>query len=179
MKIHAIDALVPFYGENGSNCTWAITEDGEKAEQKFNIRTAMKKVYEYYQVDIGAYRKQLTGSLGNVAIPFHAREGKTYILLKMRDSIGKDDGAYGWVNIHGINKLTPCGKSTVIKLNSGIEINIIMKASTVQKRINNGLTAATLLGKAHPWKDDSLSRPVVLGDIVELCEKINLLLDKE
>ncbi len=174
-----IMAILPVYIPDKGNCTYIYTEEGI-IEISFTIKTVIKKICEYYCLDLKSCNRtygNLLSSKYRPPIPFN--RDNIFIQFKTRNPIGIHDGAYGYFNINSIKKTKSIGKNTIIYLLDDKEIEVLMSIYTVKKYINNGEVVRKLIkdDKSKSQKDslnlyEEENSPATKSDIALLYLKM-------
>ena len=127
-----IQALVPIYTKEGGNYTKILLKDKQVLLEK-SIRTVLRDICKYYHYDLKISNRDY-GSMINVKktppIPF--TRDLILIAVKTRSPIGKDDGAFSYVNIERIKTL----KDGTIYFNNGSSLKTLAKDTSIQKNIS-------------------------------------------
>lgn len=135
-----IEAILPVYIKDRGNCTAIYTREDEIILEK-SIKTIILNLCKYYHLDLKASNKTY-GNLLSIKkyppIPF--THDQIFIPIKSRIPITKHDGAYGYVNINSIEKISTSKleNNSIIILSNNRSIKVYSKDSTVQRNINNG-----------------------------------------
>ncbi|AOT70036.1 hypothetical protein [Geosporobacter ferrireducens] len=138
-----ICCLIPIYQQNTGNATKLITDQGTCFIDKRMIKTVLKLLCKHYTIHMESCREKygtiIHRQLG-VPLPIHSR--LLLIPLKMRKPMFGKDGAYGYVNLYGIESLEEQNGYTVICLQSGIKVPSLHKLQTVRRQINQAKLVA-------------------------------------
>lgn len=138
-KIHEekIQAIIPQYSNLGDT-TYIYTFKGNKITLKVSIRTALRKLMNFYTIDHLALKNKFRklGICQNAPIIL---ENKVYVKIKIRRPIGKSDGAYGYINIESIKSITETEEKTIVELKDGFIINSLDRKSTLAKNLLIGI----------------------------------------
>jgi len=178
-------ALIPCYDEKIGNATKLVYEDREVLLGK-TIKTVIKNLCMHYQFDLKAsnnyYRQILTSK---AAIPVAISTSLIYIQLKVREPIGKDDGAMGYFKLNSVDKIYTTGGDTYIRLKNMSEFRLLCNLNTGLKQIKNGELVEKLHKEVEKDKvkealiyyqnEDS---PAMKSDIARLFMKIDDILEK-
>lgn len=172
-------ALLPVYINDDGNCTYVYTIEG-RVVLKLTIKTVIKKLCEYYYLDLKSCNKtygSLLTSKYRPPIPFN--RDNIFIQFKTRTPIGRHDGAHGYFNINSIKSIKSQNKNTIIHLLNDQEIEVLMSIYTVKKYINNGEIVKKLIleNKLNYSKDklslyDESNTPATKSDIALLYLKM-------
>jgi len=178
-------AIIPTYdGENG-NCTYLETDKG-RIKVKKTIKTVIRQLCGHYQLDLSQsnnyYRKLLPIKV-NIPIPITPE--LVYIQLKVREPIGKDDGAMGYIKLKAIEKIIKKEGDVLIRLNNKVELKALCTFETIDKQIHYGEIVRELVGKKeYSLVKESLEYynqqdgPAMKSDIARLYMKLDDFLKK-
>lgn len=171
-----LDALVPIYTEEGSNSTCIKHQGGDLVVQK-SIKTVLKKLCSYYHYDLKTSNKDY-GTRVNLkkTIPIPLRRDMIFIGVKTRSPLGKDDGAFSYINIESIRGV----KKQKIYFKSGDSLETQWKDGTIEKHIklarllkDSSLEKSSLVREVGPdYRIDSLELKEDLLLIYKKLEKI-------
>ena len=144
-----IMAILPMYIGGMGNVTHVYTREGV-LELGYTIKTVIRKLSEYYCLDLKSCNKTYGGLLSSryrPPIPFNS--DNIFIQFKTRIPIAKHDGAYGYFNINSIKKTKSQGKSTIIYLLNDEEIEAFMSIYTVKKHVSQILAKLNLADRTQ------------------------------
>lgn len=174
-----IMAILPIYIKGQGNCTIFYTKE-ETVELQLTIRTVIRRLCEYYLLDLKSSNKKygvLLSCKYHPPIPFN--KDNIFIQLKTRTPIGRHDGAHGYFDLDSIKRLKPMGKNTMIQLIDGTEIEALVSYNISKKYFNNGEIVRELIkDKADkiPMGESSFyenqDTPATKADIALLYMKI-------
>ena len=94
-----IAALIPFYDTYGQNSTCILFKDGSKEYASCSIKTYIYRMLYTLHLDPKAIRHwtyQVIGSKLNT--PMVIDDHLIFLPVKLRKSVGKQDGCFGYVN---------------------------------------------------------------------------------
>ncbi len=178
-------AIIPTYdGENG-NCTYIETMDGRIKVRK-TIKTVIKQFCGYHQLDLKESNKYYRDLLPiKVNLPIPLTPELVYVQLKLREPIGKDDGAMGYVKLKAIEKVIKKNGDVFIRLKNRTELQTFCTFETVDRQLHYGELVRELIGKKESKiVKESLEYynqqdgPAMKSDIARLYMKIDDLLSK-
>ncbi len=101
-----IAALIPFYDTNGQNSTKILLKDGSKQYAPSHIKVYISRMLYTLHLDPKALKHwthEITGEKLNT--PIVIDEHLIFIPVKLRKSIGKQDGSFGYVNILALTSI--------------------------------------------------------------------------
>ncbi len=101
-----IAALIPFYDTNGQNSTKVLLKDGTIEYATCNIKSYIYTMLYKLHLDPKAIKHwtlEVTGSKLNT--PIIIDEHLIFIPVKLRKSIGKQDGCFGYINNLAITQI--------------------------------------------------------------------------
>lgn len=164
MSIQEIDinsspaALVPFYGSDGGNATKVYTLNGKITEDKRTIRWIIRRIARAYSIDLEALRHNTGNHLSiSQGVPLPLAPHLVLVPLKMRRTIGENDGTGGYINYYAVEKVTAIndtenkdseeenGFRSKIILKGGEVIPCLFTLKTLKRRLNTGKLAAETL----------------------------------
>lgn len=127
-----IIAMLPHYTGEGANFTRVLLLDGEEVLLQKTIHSTLKCLCQYYHYDLTASNRTC-GEMLNIkkTPPIPINENMIFIALKTRTPIGKDDGAYSYINIEMIKKIQ--GEKVHFKNGDHLKVNCTQK--TIEKNI--------------------------------------------
>lgn len=133
-----IIAILPHYTGQGANFTRVKLLDGEEVLLQKTINSSLKCLCRFYHYDLIASNKTC-GEMLNIkkTPPIPINGDIVLIALKTRSPIGKDDGAYSYINIEMIKRI----QGETIHFKNGDH----MKVSCSHKTIEKGIKQARLL----------------------------------
>lgn len=98
-----IVALIPFYDQYGQNSTCILFKDGSKEYAPYSIKAYLCRMLYTFHLDPKAVKHwthQVIGTKLNTPIIIDNR--LIFLPVKLRKSVGKQDGCFGYVNNHFI-----------------------------------------------------------------------------
>ncbi|MDR7869336.1 MAG: competence protein ComK [Tissierellaceae bacterium] len=135
-----IEAILPVYIKDRGNCTVVYTKEDRIIIEKTS-KTVITNLCKYYHLDLRASNKAY-GDLLTIKkhppIPF--TYDQIFIPMKTRKPIARHDGAYGYVNMESINKISKSKieNNTLIYISKDRPIEVYSRLCTIQRNINNG-----------------------------------------
>ncbi|NLI70871.1 MAG: hypothetical protein GX364_08425 [Firmicutes bacterium] len=138
-----IAAIVPYYDEEGGNATRIYTIDGENFADRRTTRWVIRRMARVFSIDLEALRKDYGQYLGiSQGVPLPISEDLVMVPLKLRQVIGKNDGAGGYVNICAVQKVEEYPDKGVFKsrihLTGGNYLPCVFNCRTVERRFCSG-----------------------------------------
>jgi len=178
-------AIIPYYDSILGNSTKLYYTDGEKLIYK-TIKTVIRNLCIHYQFDMKASNKYYSKMLSSKSqLPVAISTGLIFIQLKIREPIGKDDGAMGFFKLSFIDKIYSANGDVIIRLKNMTEFKLLCTLNTAEKQFKNGQLVEKLhkdvekdkLTEALVYyqKEDS---PAMKSDIARLFMKIDDILEK-
>lgn len=173
-------AYIPCYA--GGNAVMAVRKDGQTITINMGIKYLLGKLLKRSSLDIGCIRENYSKCVNRSnLIPIPLSLETVLIPIRVRKSIGSNDGSYAYIDSSNIEAVVGLGNA-VIKLKCGFEINCIEPVSNVKKKINMGeiirekFTSSTL-GEAYLKEGISeisqeYSKAATKGDIALLTYEI-------
>jgi len=133
-----ICALIPAYGENGGNHTRILLVNGEERVEERMVKTVLRDIAAFYQMDVGLIRRkygELLGIRNGIPLPFTPEQ--VWVPFKVRQPVGANDGAFAYISFDWIeDAFSPEGK-TKIKLRNGVEIPLLESIRCFDTRMKN------------------------------------------
>ncbi len=135
-------ALVPCYAENGGNCTKIYTLNGEAALDQRTVKWNLRRLARRFCIDLEASRSRYGELLDwrqGVPIPFSA--ALVLVPLKIRCTVGKNDGASGYFNAAAVEVFPGKGMEgfrSELLLPGGHRLGCCYTERTVKKRLKAG-----------------------------------------
>ncbi len=180
-----IIAIIPTYDKEYGNCTSLIYKDGKETIKK-TARTFIKNLCKHYHFDQKAsnnYFSDLLSVRSNLPLVFS--KDLIYIQLKVREPIGKDDGAMGHFKLEDIKKIIQVEGQSLIRMKNKEEISLLCSKQTAEKQIKQARLIKELLLKNDRLKvkedleyyklDDG---PAMKSDIARLYMKLDDIISK-
>lgn len=146
-----IEAILPVYLKNRGNCTVIYTREDEVILEK-TIKTTILNICKYYHLDLKASNEtygKLLSIKKHPPIPFTYNQ--IFIPIKTRIPIAKHDGAYGYVNISSIEKVskTKSKERSLLYIGNHRTIEVYSKELTIQKNISKGEVVKKILANEN------------------------------
>lgn len=181
-------ALLPEYIKDKGNCTIIWTVDGKVRVVDRTVKTVIKNMANYYQLDLKQLNKtycKLLSIKRTPPIPFS--RDNIFIGLKTRIPISKNDGAHGYVRLNKVKKVVEKGKCSLIYMKNGPSIRAYYKKDTVDKRLKEGkIIEEVFINKNLPYIKEATAyyyekdEPATKSDIALLMAKlIEMKLDQD
>lgn len=128
-----IQAIIPQYTERGDS-TYIYTFNKNERIYYCSMRTFIKKLFFFTTTDHIALKTKFKkiGIYQNAPIIL---KNNIYVKIKVRKPIGKSDGAYGYINIKSVGKITRENGQTILILKDGKKIKSLNSLSTLAKNI--------------------------------------------
>ncbi|MGF7184528.1 hypothetical protein GGQ84_000612 [Desulfitispora alkaliphila] len=125
---HEIDYLRPVYCEDGSNCTEIGLTDGKELMDKRKVKSVLKELAGVFALDLGRLKRRYGSIVGRKSsCPIPLAKDYTLVPMKMRQPLGKDDGALGYVVKSRIVEVEGEANECLITLKSGQQILVYQK----------------------------------------------------
>lgn len=127
-----IQAIVPIYGKSGGNFTQVKLLTGDYLIKK-SIKSVMRSICKYYHYDLKSSNEKYGSMLGIKKMPpIPFTRDLVLIAVKTRCPIGKDDGAYSYINVEQVERV----KDKVVYFKDGSSLNTLLEDKTVLKTLN-------------------------------------------
>lgn len=151
-------ALLPHYTREGANYTKVKVLDGEEIVIEKNINSTLKYICAYYHYDLKSSSKTCREVLGiKKTPPIAINKDMVFIAIKTRKPIGKDDGAYSYINIESIRRF----KDGNIDFKNEASLKVDCKLKTIEKNIK----------QARLLKDIIYSRNILIKEEDEIYKR--------
>lgn len=137
-------AIVPEYMDHRGNCTILYSKYHEPLIVEKNIQTVIKLIAKYFMIDLKEMKKRygkVVSSPNLVPIPLSKKD--IFIPIKTRIPMLKNDGAFSYVNMKYIEKVSKDKKNTMIHLEKDLKIQGLCGKATVDKHMKNGYVVST------------------------------------
>ncbi len=177
--------MVPSYEGESGNCTRVFLQE-DVVVIRSTLRTFLRKLCSYHHFDLKASNNhygKLVSARSNLPIPIDP--DRIYIQLKVREPIGKDDGAMGYFKLKGIRKVFSREGLTFVRMENGVEHPCLCKLQTAKKQLRQGNLVRELMGRKRSdlvveaiEYYTSQDGPAMKSDIARLYMKIDALLLK-
>lgn len=175
-----IYAVVPTYQPSKGNVTKIIGTDGSIYIDGRVVKTVLKSICKQYAVHIGHCREKYGKMINQrLSVPLPIHKDLLLIPVKVRKPMFANDGACGYINLHGIETIQGKDENTVFVLKNGTEIECMHRLRTVYQHVNNARLIArqfSLFGDDQEGYDrvhelyEHYHAPATRGDI-ELLKK--------
>lgn len=178
-------AILPTYRDNLGNCTLVVREDGQFVVGK-TLRTVIKKICRHYHIDQKSansyYGRMLSLRTG---LPLVISPERIYIQLKIREPIGKDDGAMGYIRVNSISEVLERNGAALIRMENLTDITCLCTPENAKKQLANGRLVRELYGnrQADTIRESleyyhNKDGPAMKSDIARLYMKLDDLILK-
>ncbi|KNF09669.1 hypothetical protein CLPU_2c01200 [Gottschalkia purinilytica] len=134
-----IKAVVPVYLNMKGNATLIITDTQKDIYVYKNIKTVMNMIARHFMIDLKQTRKyygNIIGSKNSVPIVFNINN--IFIPGKVRNTISKNDGAFGYFNLIHIQTINKKNEKVEIVLRDDRVVDVIQSYKVMQRNIRNG-----------------------------------------
>ena len=180
-----IMVMTPSYQEGSGNCTKLYFMEGEKV-LGVTIRTFLRKFCSYHHLDLRASNNhygKLLSVRSNLPVPVLPDE--IYIQMKVREPVGKDDGAMGYFRLSGIKKIYSREGETFVRMKNHVEHRCLCTVETANKQMRQGNLVRELMEnrgqnvvKEAMEYYSNQDGPAMKSDIARLYMKIDAILMK-
>jgi len=181
-------ALIPAYGENGSNETILYFTNSSPIRVCRQVKAIVNGIARAFQKDIRLVRKHSQEVLGQRTMnPLWISEDIVLVPFKMRKPIGREDGSVGYIFESIIQKADRQDKGAVIILKNGQALPVLDNLKTAVRHIRNarelmrchGYVQSPMAGKEMIWREvqESFDAPATRGDIAMLSRNILCLME--
>lgn len=127
-----IEAIVPIYTKEGCNSTCIKLYEKDMIMEK-SLKRILKDICAYYHYDLKTANKDYGKKINlKKTIPIPLTKDIVFIGVKTRNPIGKDDGAFSYVNIETIDKV----KNGIIYFKNQTCLKTLARDETIEKHIN-------------------------------------------
>ena len=156
-----ISAIIPIYGEDGRNCSRIIFEDGTELIRNTSVKASIGLLFRLHGLDLKTLQRYYGEFFESIHIPLPITYKTIMIPLRLREPLGKHDGAIGYINYYHIDDLEVIepkdilGKEEVyITLNCEKKIKVHQIPKTTRTKINQSKLVAILFSKN--FRDDCM-----------------------
>ncbi|MGM0397220.1 MAG: hypothetical protein ACQEP4_09215 [Bacillota bacterium] len=180
-----IFVMIPSYEGESGNCTRLYFMEGVQVVG-FTLRTFLRKLCSYHHFDLRASNNhygKLISARSNLPIPI--KTDTIYIQLKVREPIGKDDGAMGYFKLSKIRKIFSREGVTFVRMENGVEYPCLCTVQTANKQLKQGNLVRELMEKKKGKLVSEAMEyytnqdgPAMKSDIARLYMKLDALLLK-
>lgn len=141
MYYNDIFAIIPYYDHYGQNCTCIILRDQSRKLFSFSIKQFLQKMFFQLHLDFKAIKIWTTNVLGTkYNNPIIVNASLVFIPVKIRQTIGKQDGCFGYINLKALASIQDYN----LFLINNMPIPILStKAYVLQKQAHGNLLAYT------------------------------------
>ena len=175
-----IIAIIPVYIENRGNSTLIYTKKSQETIYK-SIKTVLKNLCNHYHLDIkqsNNYYRKFVLNKNSIPTPFSRED--IFIQIKVRNPIGKDDGAKGFIRLDSILEIEENQGFSLIRLENKVDLKCLCSVATIKKQIKNGEIVHKMFKDKENLNGQSFindrNRPVLYGDLKELDKKVDQLI---
>ncbi len=159
----------------------AVKKSGQTVMLEKSIKSVVRMLLRESSMDINAFRKNFSGHSGKLClIPIPLSLETVLMPLKVRKTIGKNDGAYAYVDVSSIKDVSGSRKS-IVTLFCGMEIACIESEKSVRRRMqiaNLVKMEYALRIKGEVGLKDDMSRIIAeYGKIANVVDIVTLILD--
>lgn len=131
MSAYDISAIIPFYNENGENCTRIIYRNGVTESKNCSVKKFMRSILYDFHLDPVALRHWTFNLIGaKLNTPIVINENLVFLPVKMRKGVGKQDGCYGYLGYSYIRGL----EDQKVFLSSGETLPVLSASSYVSRK---------------------------------------------
>ncbi len=161
-----ITAILPHYTREGANYTKIKVLEGDEILIKKNINSTLKSLCQYCHYDLKSSKKTCRDVLGiKKNPPIAINKDMIFIAIKTRRPIGKDDGAYSYINIEAIRRF----KDGTIDFKNGGSLKVDCRLKTIERNIK----------QAKLLKDIIYSRNILIKEEVKIYLEESFKVDLE
>ena len=175
-----IVAIIPVYIKDKGNSTIIYTIRSKETIYK-SIKTVFKNLCKHYHLDIkqcNNYYRKFVLNKNSIPTPFSKED--IFIQIKMRNPIGKDDGAKGYIRLASILEFEEKEGFSLVRLENKLELKCLCSASAIKKQIKNGEIIKKMYKEKESTRENNFitdrNRPVLYGDFKELDKKVDQLI---
>lgn len=164
-----IIAMIPHYTGEGANFTQVLLMDGEEVLLRKTVNSTLKCLCKFYHYDLTASNKTCGEMLGvKKTPPIPINSDMVFIAIKTRTPVGKDDGAYSYINIEMIKEL----RENTIHFKNGDHL----KVSCTKKIIEKNIKQAKLLKEMMQTRNTVIKEreSVYMKEIESLREDLEM-----
>lgn len=134
MNVMQISAFIPFYSSEGENSTCILFNDGSKIDKPYSIKKCTNQILYSLHLDPQALSHWTYEVIGmKSTTPLIITDDIIFIPVKLRKSIGKHDGCFGFINMKAIASYDHHS----ILLDSGQSILTLSPKSYIQKKLHD------------------------------------------
>lgn len=175
-----IIAIIPIYLADRGNSTLIYTRKSKEVINK-TIKTVFKNLCNHYHLDIrqcNNYYKKFILNKNSIPTPFSRED--IFIQLKVRNPIGKDDGAKGYFRMDSILEFEENQGFSLIRMENKTELKCLCSLNAIKKQMKNGEIIKKMYKEKEKKGDSDFkkdrNRPVLYGDFKELDKKVEQLI---
>lgn len=131
-----IIAYIPCY--QGGNIVNAIKKDGQTVSIDRSIKWVINTLVKDGSLNIGYIRRMFREGVGATNLmPLPLSPKRVFIPVKVRKTIGVNDGSYAYIDFKYIKEVVKC-EGTVISLECSTSLTCLESVKTVKSRITAG-----------------------------------------
>lgn len=151
-------AIVPAYLPDRGNCTRIYVLDEQPIVIEKTISTVIKAIGRYHLIDLESMRITYGRFLNSPNLsPISLNQNDIFIPVKVRKPIGRNDKAFGYINIKYIKDIKRAKDSSIILLTNDIEIKSLSRIKTIQRHLSNGYIVKRFYDDRFKRKYDDIS----------------------
>lgn len=172
-------ALVPIYSKDLGNVCQAYLYDTSFIIKK-PIKSVVRSICRYYMLDLNSLRDHYQDLIGGKNLmPLALSRTNILVPVKLREVLGRNDGAFGYINLKHIKRVASQEGSTTLTLNN----NIVLRSRSSEKTVRNHINRANIISRCYLdpreklWLDD-INLPVSQKDLRVLEEDLKYLISK-
>lgn len=175
-----IMAIIPLYIDMKGNSTKIITKKEKETYIYKSIKTVIALLAKYFMVDLASSRQYYGKVIGCTNIvPIAFNKDNVFVPLKVRKTLGKNDGSFGYFNTRFVNEIYKKSDKVYISLREDILVEILQGIDSANKNLRNAnivkqsyceRTGITVM-ENHGFLGE-YSKPATKGDILALRSEI-------
>lgn len=128
---YQISAIIPFYNENGENCTRIIYSNGVTESKNCSVKKFMGSILYDFHLDPHALRDWTFDLIGTkLNTPIVINEHLIFLPARIRKGVGKQDGCYGYLGYSHIRGF----EDQKVFLSSGETLPVLSASSYVRRK---------------------------------------------
>lgn len=148
MYVTLCNAIIPFYDTQGANMTYTISENGTVETHPFTAKKFLDNLFSELCLDPKMLRHWSSRILhSKTQMPIIFMIDQVFIPVKIRTSIGKHDGCFGYILTAAITSYT----DYEITLSNGQVLETLSSASYISAKLRD----AKLLSYAYDEQKSS------------------------
>lgn len=150
--------ILPRYVDCKGNCTILYSLKREPLIVEKSLRTVLRLIGKHYMLDLREIKKRygpLVTAPNLVPIPFSKED--VFVPFKVRVPMYRNDGAFGYINMKYIERISKDKNSSLIYLSNGMRIKCLSSLQTVKKHMRNGkIVSRCYEGRSMKVKEEGL-----------------------